>query len=134
MKQARYKVIQAVQDNGPNFFLIFEGVKVFGAIPIARCETQEQADALVAKLNDRPEQNEVDYIGCRIAQRLTSALAGRVSIPHADLEKLIYEEFTRVGKEHRTGDWIELPNGTCYTLTYKPVQEYTPKPKERKAS
>ena len=45
-----YKIIQAVQDNGPNYFLIFEGVKVFGATPIAQCATREEAEDLVSKL------------------------------------------------------------------------------------
>ena len=47
----QYKVIQAVQENGPNYWLIFKGVKVFGATPIARCDHEADARLIVELLN-----------------------------------------------------------------------------------
>lgn len=122
----RYKYLRAVQENGPDYFLIYEGVRVFGAAPIARCDKEEEAKRIVGALNGeghkREEQNEVDYIGCRIAARLTDALNSKVPVPYANLETWVYEECERIGKEQRIGDWIELPNGTTYTLTFKPTR------------
>lgn len=48
-----YKIVQAVQDNGPNYWLVFKGVKVFGATPIAVCETYVEAETLVAILQTK---------------------------------------------------------------------------------
>lgn len=47
----RYKYLRAVQENGPDYFLIYEGVKVFGATPIARCEKEADAKLIVDALN-----------------------------------------------------------------------------------
>ncbi len=120
----KYKYLTAVQENGPNYYLIYEGVKVFGAVPIARCEKEEEAKRIVGALNGTghkgKEQNEVDYIGCRIAARITDALNPVLPVPYRAIEKVVYEECAQIGKEHRIGDWIELPNGTTYTLTFKP--------------
>jgi len=122
-----YKYLRAVQENGPDYFLIYEGVKVFGASPIARCDKEEEAKRIVGALNEvghkREEQNDVDYIGCRIAARLTDSLNSKVPVPYRDLQQWVYDEIEQIEKEHRLGDWIELPNGTTYTLTFKPQRE-----------
>lgn len=47
----RYKSIQAFQNNGPNYWLVFKGDKVFGADPIARCDKAEDAQLIVNALN-----------------------------------------------------------------------------------
>ena len=122
-----YKYVLAVQDNGPNYWLIYRGRITWKQAPIARCESEEEAKFITGQLNGeghkRTEQNEVDYIGCRIAQRLTYALNDKIPVPYKELETWIYGELEQVEKEHRIGDWIELPNGTTYTLTYKPYKE-----------
>ena len=46
-----YKIIQAVQENGPNYWLIYRGVKVFGAEPIARCTDHGDAQIILEALN-----------------------------------------------------------------------------------
>lgn len=55
-----------------------------------------------------------DAIGCRIAQRLVSALTGN-GIDYQKLVDIVYNELRDVAKEQRQGDWIEMPNGECYT-------------------
>jgi len=51
MKPNSYKLIQACQNNGPNYWLIFRGAKVFGADPIARCDREEEGQLIVDALN-----------------------------------------------------------------------------------
>jgi hypothetical protein len=47
----KYKMLRAFQNNGPCYWLIFEGVKVFGANPIASCDREEDAKKIVDALN-----------------------------------------------------------------------------------
>lgn len=63
---------------------------------------------------------DTDRIGCRIAARLTDSLNSKVAVPYLLLQRWIYEELEELGQEQELGDWIELPNGTTYTLTFKP--------------
>lgn len=53
----RYKYLRAFQENGPDYFLIYEGVKVFKATPIARCEKEEHAVRIVNALNFHAEES-----------------------------------------------------------------------------
>lgn len=53
-------------------------------------------------------------IGCCIAQRLTSALVGN-GIDYDKLSTIIYGEFRAIASEQKVGDWLEFPDGTCYT-------------------
>lgn len=61
-----------------------------------------------------------EAIGCRIAQRLTSALTLN-GIPYEKLaEKLSTGEMLDIAREQSLGDTLEMPNGATYTLTFKP--------------
>ena len=60
------------------------------------------------------------HIGCLIAQQLTSALAGKCGLTYTELSDIIYGEFHALAAFHRKGDWLELPNGTTYTCTFRP--------------
>ena len=46
-----YKTIRALQNNGPDRWLIFEGVKIFGIDPIATCTLESDARLIVDALN-----------------------------------------------------------------------------------
>lgn len=61
-------------------------------------------------------------IGTRIGQQLTAALTGH-GIPHDQLSEIIYKELDAIATFHKPGDWIEMPDGTTYTLTFKPSRK-----------
>jgi hypothetical protein len=63
-----------------------------------------------------------DNIGCVIAQRITAALT-LMGISYDDLSKVVYKECSDIAKEQKLGDWLEMPNGSTYTLTFKPNQK-----------
>ncbi len=48
---AQYKYLRAFQNNGPDYWLIYKGKAVFGANPVARYETEDEARLAVAVLN-----------------------------------------------------------------------------------
>jgi len=50
-RPGEWRVVRAFQDNGPDYWLIFEGNKTFGADPIARCDQQERAEQIVREHN-----------------------------------------------------------------------------------
>ena len=64
-----------------------------------------------------------EHIGCLIAQQLTSALAGKCGLTYKELSDIIYGEFNALAEFHRKGDWLELPNGTTYTCTFRPTDK-----------
>ena len=47
-----YKVVRAFQNNGPDYWLIYQGVKTFGADPVATCNNEEDARKIVKALNN----------------------------------------------------------------------------------
>ena len=61
-----------------------------------------------------------DNVGCMIANLITTALAGRCSLSYDELHKIVYRECSELSDFHKLGDWIEMPNGATYTLTFKP--------------
>lgn len=61
-------------------------------------------------------------VGVMLGQRITYALAGKVHADYQTLADLVYGELLRIAREHEPGDWIELPNGTTYTMTFKPEE------------
>jgi hypothetical protein len=52
----RVKAIRCFQNNGPDYWNIYDGVKVFGVNPIATCETEEQAKEIVRAINQLREE------------------------------------------------------------------------------
>jgi hypothetical protein len=60
-------------------------------------------------------------IGCMIAQRITSALTG-MGIPYQELADIVYKECLDIAREMEKGDWIEMPNGDCFTKTFSMKQ------------
>jgi len=75
----------------------------------------------------KPNQTkpEIDPIGCMIAQRITSALCGRLLSKGAHLTEygevadIVYGEISDIVNEQQIGDWIETPNGSTYRLESK---------------
>lgn len=57
-------------------------------------------------------------IGCILAQRLTTALTG-LGIDFATIQNIVYAELAAIGHEQNKGDWIALPDGTTYEMTFK---------------
>lgn len=88
--------------------LIADWERVYGPIP-----EDHEAKVALRKAEEAP-------IGCRIAARLTDSLNSKVPVPYPQLQRWIYEELEEIGHEQALGDWIEMPNGTTYTLTFKP--------------
>ena len=62
--------------------------------------------------------NMENNIGCRIAQRITSALVGIAHRDYAVISKIVYNECMDIANEHHNGDWLEMPNGDTYTKTF----------------
>lgn len=62
-------------------------------------------------------------IGTRIAAKITDNLAGKVGSDYAAIERIVYETCLEIARNSYSGDWIELPNGATYTLTFKPGRE-----------
>jgi len=46
-----WRAVRAVQNNAPDYWLVFEGKSTFGADPIARVDNEETARTLVARHN-----------------------------------------------------------------------------------
>lgn len=46
-----FKAVKAFQNNGPDYWLIYEGTRTFGADPIATCDNPENARLIVDALN-----------------------------------------------------------------------------------
>jgi hypothetical protein len=46
-----YRYVRALQNNGPNYFLVFRGAKTFGAVPVCSCDYEEEAERIVNALN-----------------------------------------------------------------------------------
>lgn len=61
-----------------------------------------------------------DNIGCAIAQRITSSLL-LMGIPYQKIADIVYGECSSITNEQSLGDWLEMPDGTTYTLTFKPT-------------
>jgi len=59
-----------------------------------------------------------EKVGCAIARRMVDALVGE-GIPYNRLVEIVYGEFERMSLNNTPGDWLELPNGDTYTLTFK---------------
>lgn len=57
MKQT-YKYLRAFRNNGPDYWLVFKGKAVYGADPVARYETEDEARLAVDMLN-KPLKEEV---------------------------------------------------------------------------
>jgi len=60
--------------------------------------------------------------GYRIASVVCDSLTQRSNLTRHELEEIIYPLFVSVGHEQVVGDWLELPNGATYTLTFKPAR------------
>lgn len=48
-----YKYLRAFQNNGPDYWLIYKGKSVYGAAPVARYETEDEARLATALLNEQ---------------------------------------------------------------------------------
>lgn len=59
-------------------------------------------------------------IGCCIGQRLFYAFTGN-GLTAQQIEDILYPELRAIAAELETGDWIELPDGTTATITFKPA-------------
>ena len=64
-----------------------------------------------------------EHIGCMIAQQITSALSGRCGLTYKELSDIVYGECMAIANYHRVGDWLEMPNGTTYTCTFRPTDK-----------
>jgi hypothetical protein len=59
-------------------------------------------------------------LGCAIAQHLTAALLGVDTSNYESRATAVYAECSGIAREQKVGDWIEMPDGTVYTMTFKP--------------
>lgn len=53
-----YKYLRAFQNNGPDYWLIYKGKSVYGAAPVARYETEDEARLATALLNEQAQVTE----------------------------------------------------------------------------
>lgn len=60
-------------------------------------------------------------VGTKIAHRLFYALAGKTNLSAIELEKIVYGTCDEIADESDLNDWIEMPNGTTFTCTFKPI-------------
>lgn len=65
--------------------------------------------------------------GFRLASLITAAIRQAPfvpeTVPYADIERYIYQCVQSIADEQFVGDWLEMPNGTTYTLTFKPTRQ-----------
>ena len=63
-------------------------------------------------------------IGMRLASILTFELGNsgllKEGLDYRALEEFIYKTVSDLAHDQQVGDWLETPNGTTYTLTFKP--------------
>ena len=62
----------------------------------------------------------MDNVGIMIANQITRALAGKCGLSYDDLSNIVYGECLEIARNAKVGDWVEMPNGATYTLTFKP--------------
>lgn len=60
--------------------------------------------------------------GIMLAQRLTSALVIPNVSDYRQRSKAIYSELSAIASEMKKGDWLQFPDGTTFTMTFKPTQ------------
>jgi hypothetical protein len=64
-------------------------------------------------------------IGLRLASILTMEIGNsgllKQGLDYRQLEEFIYKTVSDLAHDQRVGDWLETPNGTTYTLTFKPA-------------
>lgn len=66
-------------------------------------------------------------VGSRIASVVADTLAHKgLGLSYDEIVAIVYPLFEELGERHELGDWIELPNGTTYTLTFKPAPRTKP--------
>ena len=66
------------------------------------------------------EGRTMDNVGVMIANQITRALAGKCGLSYDDLSSIVYGECLEIARNATVGDWVEMPNGATYTLTFKP--------------
>jgi len=58
-------------------------------------------------------------IGCAIGQRLFYAFTGH-GLTAQQIDDILYPELHAIAADLEKGDWIEFPDGTTATITFKP--------------
>lgn len=61
-KAKQWRAVRAFQNNGPDYWLIFEGKNTFGADPIASIPDEGNARAIVARHNDDSTPTEALFL------------------------------------------------------------------------
>jgi len=67
------------------------------------------------------EPKPASNIGVMLAQRLTSALMGVNTNDYKARSEAIYGELEAIASELHEGDWVSFPDGTTFTMTFKPT-------------
>jgi len=60
-----------------------------------------------------------ENIGCAIGQRLFYAFTGH-GLTAQQIDDILYPELHAIAADLEKGDWIEFPDGTTATITFKP--------------
>lgn len=63
-------------------------------------------------------------IGIILAQRLTGMLTGAPDTTHETMSSIVYGELMNVARMLEHADWVELPDGTTLTVSYKPDSQH----------
>lgn len=58
--------------------------------------------------------------GFMLARVLTCNLSARLNLPYEDMEKIVCQIVQDIADDQVVGDWLETPNETTYTMTFKP--------------
>lgn len=61
-----------------------------------------------------------DGIGIILAQRLTGMLTGAPDTTRETISAIVYGELMNVARMLEHADWVELPDGTTLTVSFKP--------------
>jgi hypothetical protein len=91
----------------------------FGGTPIEDTTSTPPATPAPVEPSAEPKP-EGNNIGVTLAQRLTSALTDVNTADYKTRSEAIYSELSAIASELHEGDWISFPDGTTFTMTFKP--------------
>jgi len=87
--------------------------------------TDEEMQLMSKEQTQEPPKSPSNNIGVMLAQRLTSALMGVNTNDYKQRSEAIYGELSAIASELHEGDWVSFPDGTTFTMTFKPTARQT---------
>jgi hypothetical protein len=67
-------------------------------------------------------QNYPEHTGLPLARLLTEKMLGK-GLPYNLVSEAVYSVIQEIANEQTVGDWITGPDGSTWTLTFKPKKQ-----------